>query len=207
MEKGAGDANVSVGRGRFKRWAQGGLLALFGGQKKGAVGAPKPGILRDGKKSRAAQRVTWPTVFVREDEDAQAALLDGTESGPAATSLSRMRAHGEVLRLPTLLYELVLIPLRVAYPELFIDDPAAIFFDVLFDLWGVFTFWLIMSRGASAARAKPALSSPSALEPARDKYLLAKRVLSEAVVIFPHHLGRLFVAWIGRKELFYVVQV
>lgn len=63
-----------------------------------------------------------------------------------------------------------------------------------------------MSRGASAG-AELALSSPSALEPARDKYLLAKRVLSEAIVILPHHLGRLFFAWIGRKELFYVVQV
>lgn len=124
MEKGAGDANVSVGRGYgFQRWAQGGLLALFGGQKNGAVGAPKPGILRDGKKSRAAQRVTWPTVFVREDKDAQAALLDGTESDPAATPLSGMRAYGEILRLPTLAYELILIPLRVAYPELFIGRP------------------------------------------------------------------------------------
>jgi len=125
------------------------------GTHRGKRTATVAGILRDGKRHRAAaRRVTWPTVYVREAYEARGAQGEDVEANTPATLGAHLFRHAALLRTPALTYDLVVIPLRVALPEVFVGSAGALAVDVLFDVWGAIALCLDVSqpsRGANDA--------------------------------------------------------
>lgn len=168
------------------------------------------GILRDGnKRHRNTNRVTWPAVYVREEHAIRAMQAEEAGSEVPGTFASRLHTHANALRIPTLLYELCLIPLRIAFPELFLTVAAAIVCDVLFDLWGVVTLWLDLTKPKLPASDSSAVPGRSAApeEPEKNAPPMRALIVREIVAIVPHHMGRILSVATDHPELFMVAQV
>jgi hypothetical protein len=90
-------------------------------------------LRREGRKRRNAQSVTWPEVYVRGEElDSRPGGSDESRGSDEARRGGRLGLRE--VRLLFLTYESIMIPLRVAFPELLADSIAATILDVAVDL-------------------------------------------------------------------------
>jgi len=184
----ASDVPVPVRDGASRR-ARGAIFVAHETMRSLVVKPKVTGILRDGKRHRAAaQRVNWPAVFVREEQAAREAEQEGSEADLPRTLIGRLRGWSAYLRVPMLAYDLVLIPTRVAFsgPSLTLIAGAC---DAFFDLTGLFALSLEITQ----------------TELPRDD--TADRLAREAFALVPHYAGRaLFLVTGEHTELFMLAQ-
>lgn len=148
------------GVGELLLSARDGVAALGRRLRLGAASATTArarSILRRGGEHRkqgggaTSGRVQWREVLVAGDDD-------GSEAGGEAAALeergawdSRLERHFKALRLPTLTYEQLAIPLRLAFAADYVRAPPTIALDVAVDLFELLCILFAVHRDVRAA--------------------------------------------------------
>lgn len=170
------------------------------------------GILRDSRAGARAgngggrRRVTWRQVIVAGDE-ADEAADDGLEWDHALRA--RLAARSKLVRLPILLYEEVLIPLRVAFPVATVESGALTVVDLLVDCLELLSIEMVVVRAQLPSILVATTSEPSELQAdeGRGRYYRSKRAALDWAGAVLLHLARVVFLLGGGIELWLAAQV
>lgn len=174
-----------------------------------AVAAQKSILRKDGHGRRLkGHGVVWRTNLVGDNTLRD---LDAIQARAEAERRMRARllANYQAARLPQLTYEMLVIPMRVAFPELTLRSAAFILLDVFVDVFELSTLTAVMRRKrALAGRIVPEDEDVADEEGEKPKAVVTwPRILAEFISIICLHAGRALFITTGRSELWYVVQV